>query len=752
MKQETVNTFNEGLNFDLNPLTTPNNVLTDCVNGTFVTFNGDELALQNDAGNTTIKYDTGIELIDVSLSPGYYPIGIKEYGGILYIVSACTPQSLGATKWVLNNDYTIGQIIFIISEADTIYYKCIADINDSTAPGSDVTHWELVPTEELSRIEFGSFPSPLRPNLNNKGSVPKPFNIDNDRNDLHNSTVINNGQFRAGNYISFTVDTPESINTDNISYYSYDGSENPTYHTKAYRLRLLQQLTNGSIDLTPVIWFQYAKAKGLPFNSVPETLSFWFEDPTFNFYCPNNYKGKLAVITELEPLNSFKLTSSTIDFDEGIYKLRFEITINNPTTLVIDRVQFWYWINGGTKNAVIANFVDNIAIVNLEYAQGDLNLPIPKLTYQITPLLAGSLATLDYTLGDLPTKYITDNNYIITGSKLLTADYDNILLVKGLTDYRCADGYNGDAYITKFILKDNYGNNLTQELVTTNDEYFFREYAEGLTPNDKCIGNYTMDAQGNITFREFEMNINNVSFPDFLHNLLERQHGIYYNEACNLVELTIVTSKVLSAGSTVTISQVGVADKVMTRPSVDSDTFKAYIRPNLSFSVTADYGVGSDSGSSTIAVDSTFTLAIVCDDIQKIKIYSGGGEENTETATYLFYAYIPMPESMQLSASWDAHFKSQCLADGINWSINSFNIFNDIVHVPNRIGYRSAKLYDTALTDAEFGGVELKFTEEGYSSPLSNPSAPWLNIDPSDYLLAGDETYDYEIFPKTKMI
>ena len=37
MNKEAVNTFQEGLNYDLNPITTPNNVLTDCVNGTFIT-------------------------------------------------------------------------------------------------------------------------------------------------------------------------------------------------------------------------------------------------------------------------------------------------------------------------------------------------------------------------------------------------------------------------------------------------------------------------------------------------------------------------------------------------------------------------------------------------------------------------------------------------------------------------------------------------------------------------------------------
>ena len=42
MKKESVNTFSDGLNYDLNPLSTPNTLLTDNVNGTYITFNGDE--------------------------------------------------------------------------------------------------------------------------------------------------------------------------------------------------------------------------------------------------------------------------------------------------------------------------------------------------------------------------------------------------------------------------------------------------------------------------------------------------------------------------------------------------------------------------------------------------------------------------------------------------------------------------------------------------------------------------------------
>ena len=84
MRKEAVSTFNKGLTYDLNPIVTPNNVLTDAVNGTFITFNGDELALQNDAGNTTINiyydkplYSTGIynkgEIVYTEVD------GIKEY-------------------------------------------------------------------------------------------------------------------------------------------------------------------------------------------------------------------------------------------------------------------------------------------------------------------------------------------------------------------------------------------------------------------------------------------------------------------------------------------------------------------------------------------------------------------------------------------------------------------------------------------------------------------------------------------------
>lgn len=78
-KQEALNTFTEGMVMDLNPITTPNNVLTNCLNGTIITYNGNEYVLQNDMGNGRVE--------TAYLPEGYVPMGIAELGGIIYVVS-----------------------------------------------------------------------------------------------------------------------------------------------------------------------------------------------------------------------------------------------------------------------------------------------------------------------------------------------------------------------------------------------------------------------------------------------------------------------------------------------------------------------------------------------------------------------------------------------------------------------------------------------------------------------------------------
>lgn len=77
--RKAVNKFTKGLIMDFSPENTKNDTLTHALNATLLTFNGNELSLQNDMGNARVE--------TAYLPEGYIPVGTCEYGGIIYIVS-----------------------------------------------------------------------------------------------------------------------------------------------------------------------------------------------------------------------------------------------------------------------------------------------------------------------------------------------------------------------------------------------------------------------------------------------------------------------------------------------------------------------------------------------------------------------------------------------------------------------------------------------------------------------------------------
>ena len=77
--KKSTNKFNKGLVLDFSPENTKNEVLTHALNATLLTFNGNEMSLQNDMGNARVE--------TAFLPEGYIPVGTCEYGGIIYIVS-----------------------------------------------------------------------------------------------------------------------------------------------------------------------------------------------------------------------------------------------------------------------------------------------------------------------------------------------------------------------------------------------------------------------------------------------------------------------------------------------------------------------------------------------------------------------------------------------------------------------------------------------------------------------------------------
>lgn len=76
---ETTNTFQDGLVMDFNPMITPNTMLTNALNATLLTYNGNENVLQNDMGNGRVE--------TAYLPEGFIPVGTTSFGGIVYIAS-----------------------------------------------------------------------------------------------------------------------------------------------------------------------------------------------------------------------------------------------------------------------------------------------------------------------------------------------------------------------------------------------------------------------------------------------------------------------------------------------------------------------------------------------------------------------------------------------------------------------------------------------------------------------------------------
>ena len=73
------NTFQDGLVMDFAPDATQASVLSNALNATILTYNGNEYSLQNDMGNGRVE--------TAYLPEGYTPVGTCEFGDIIYVVS-----------------------------------------------------------------------------------------------------------------------------------------------------------------------------------------------------------------------------------------------------------------------------------------------------------------------------------------------------------------------------------------------------------------------------------------------------------------------------------------------------------------------------------------------------------------------------------------------------------------------------------------------------------------------------------------
>lgn len=78
-RKSAKNSFQEGLILDISPENMSATSMSSALNATLLTFNGNEMILQNDMGNGRVE--------TAFLPEGYIPVGTCEFGDIIYIVS-----------------------------------------------------------------------------------------------------------------------------------------------------------------------------------------------------------------------------------------------------------------------------------------------------------------------------------------------------------------------------------------------------------------------------------------------------------------------------------------------------------------------------------------------------------------------------------------------------------------------------------------------------------------------------------------
>lgn len=256
-KKIAVNQFTKGLVTDLHELSVPNNVLTDALNATLVTGDGDEMTLQNDTGNQTIEYNGKF----AQLTEGFIPIGMKEYGGVIYIASYCPNNVYKKTKVITlqessENNYgsrSIPLYIYYVKNGDTEIpvikqydidnsgeikkddlgnniYWFVNITNIKTENGyttfqlgtTKYNETELITLYEKGLCELGSFPSPNYYSINNDKVGDMEWNYK----PLHNLTKEVNGEIKnldfRTNLLNFDSNHPVNIETQK----SYDNSIN----------------------------------------------------------------------------------------------------------------------------------------------------------------------------------------------------------------------------------------------------------------------------------------------------------------------------------------------------------------------------------------------------------------------------------------------------------------------------------------------------------------------------------------------
>ena len=382
MRQIANNTFNGGILMDLNPLTTPNTVLTDVLNGTIITYDGNEFVLQSDDGNGVV--------LGCMLPKDFIPVGIKEYGGIIYIVS----------KNPFTQECEIGS--FPAPEKFALY-------QDDKEPSS-IINSELIENR-----------------IDGKYKGLKTFSYQLDFGDLN--TLLRSGD-------KFCIYLLEKINQDQPDSDVEEGSiyEDPTKNKleklveiykegelierNLFKLKLLRTTDSGTTEDISNIVTSF-KEKGIfwiDYNKFAQAQANGNIEGYFSTYI-NKINGYLTILFELEQIDEFDVNLSTSSTNnENKYNLSIKLTSKVSHKCKNNMFGAEFKLNGKS----IEKEINTSKLTNIiRISENDIKVPSEEvsLEQEYTNLDKGK----DYTLEITPyskfnyfnnLKYINNINYL----------------------------------------------------------------------------------------------------------------------------------------------------------------------------------------------------------------------------------------------------------------------------------------------------------------------------------------------------
>ena len=324
------NSFAEGLIMDFAPDNTQATCMTSALNATLLSFNGNEMSLQNDMGNGRVE--------TAYLPEGYIPVGTCEFGDIIYIVSynPLTDQS---------------QIGCFPSPERNISSEEISTLGQILS-WTDFQEGSYAPSGKLKNT-----------------SVKKILLQDN----------MNPGD----KYIIYTQQNNGSI-SDNGNYLSDYGNETHThnYWPKLTKIHVVSIEESGKIIYldSSVKWYDdihyYIQSQVRNSEGKPDIDSYRSLVNSAYSIFQSKVSGKLALLVELEKIDSFSCSHSVYSEKQG-NNTKYHVFANtswstshndvNPNGIILTKSK---WLN---DSAYVHTYVKN----GSEYILQKSNTPIP---------------------------------------------------------------------------------------------------------------------------------------------------------------------------------------------------------------------------------------------------------------------------------------------------------------------------------------------------------------------------------------